>query len=248
MIIDTHTHVGHCDVFDADQQADALLASMDRAGVHAAVVQPFPGSRDARADHDAIADLARRHPDRIVGLSSLNPHRPAREYADEVGRCVREHGFVGVKLHTIGHAVAPGSEAAQLVFRTAADLGVPVMIHTGPGVPFAEPAAWIPMARTFSEVPVVLAHAGASLFVLAAIAAAEVCPNVVLETSWCNPQEIRKAVTTLGDGKVMFGSDMLFNTEVELTKYRAVGLGPDERPELFDGTARRVFGLNEWPS
>lgn len=245
MIIDTHAHVGQCHVFDADQSGADLLKAMDSHGIDAAVVQPFPGSPDVRANHDAIAELGRENPGRIIGLASVNPHLPEREYFDEVRRCVTELGFVGVKVHTIGHAVAPGSVAARLVFSTAADAGVAVMIHTGPGVPFAEPAAWIPLAREFSEVPVVLAHAGASLFILPAIAAAEVCDNVVLETSWCNPQEIRRAVATLGEEKVMFGSDMLFNIEPELTKYRAVGFVPEQTPQLFEGTARRVFGIAE---
>ena len=244
MIIDTHAHVGQCHVFDANQSGPELLAAMDAAGVDRAVVQPFPGSMDARGDHDVIAELGRDNGGRVIGLASVNPHLPEREYVDEVRRCVQELGFVGVKLHTIGHAVAPGSTASRLVFRTAADLGVALMIHTGPGVPFAEPAAWIPLAREFSDVPVVLAHAGASLFVLPAIAAAEVCPNVVLETSWCNPQEVRRAVATLGDEKVMFGSDMIFNIQPELAKYRAVGFTPEERPQLFAGTAQRVFGID----
>lgn len=243
MIIDAHTHVGKCHVFDADQSAAGLLAAMDTGGIDAAVVQPFPGSQDIRADHDVIAQMSRDNPERIIGLASVNPHLPEREYVDEVRRCVNELGFVGVKLHTIGHAVAPGGVASRLVFKTAAEAGVALMIHTGPGVPFAEPAAWIPLAREFSDVPVVLAHAGASLFVLPAIAAADVCPNVVLETSWCNPQEIRRAVATLGEEKVMFGSDMLFNIGPELTKYRAVGFVPDSNPQLFEGTARRVFGI-----
>lgn len=247
MIIDAHAHVGKCHVFDADQSAAGLLEAMNAAGVDAAVAQPFPGTHDVRADHDVIAEMARDNPGRIIGLASVNPHLPERQYVDEVRRCVTELGFVGVKLHTIGHAVAPGSVAARLVFKTAAEAGTALMIHTGPGVPFAEPAAWISLAREFSDVPVVLAHAGASLFVLPAIAAAEVCPNVVLETSWCNPQEIRRAVATLGEEKVMFGSDMLFNIEPELAKFRAVGFAPADRPQLFEGTARRVFGIEDGP-
>lgn len=243
MIIDAHAHLGSCDVFDAHQSPDDLLAAMDAAGVATAVVQPFPGSSDSRADHDAIADLASRHPGRVVGLASVNPHQPQRTYADEVRRCARELGFVGVKVHTIGHAVGPGSEAARRVFRTASDLGIAVMIHTGPGVPFAEPAAWVPMAREFGDIPVVLAHAGAALFTSPAIVAADVCPNVVLETSWCNPQDIRRAVATLGRDKVMFGSDMLFNIQVEIAKYRAVDLGPEACPQVFEDNARRVFGI-----
>jgi predicted TIM-barrel fold metal-dependent hydrolase len=244
MIIDAHAHLGTCDVFDASQSAPDLLSAMDAADIGLSVVQPFPGAPDAAAVHDLIAQAASDHPGRIVGMASLNPHQPAIGYRQEIARCVKDLGFVAVKLHSIGHAVAPGSSAARLVFRTASDLGVPVMIHTGTGVPFAEPAAWIPLAKEFAETSVVLAHAGGSMFTAPAIVAAQSCPNVFLETSWCNPQDIRRAVAAVGPEKVMFGSDMLFNARPELAKYAAAGFTPDNEPRLFSLTAAAVFGLS----
>jgi predicted TIM-barrel fold metal-dependent hydrolase len=243
VLIDAHAHLGDCDVFGANQEADALLANMDGAGVDLSIVQPFPGALDPRGVHDAIAQLARSRPGRVVGLASLNPHRDSREYKDEIARCVKELGFVGVKLHTIGHAVKPGSRAATVVFETAAELGIPVMIHTGPGVPFAEPANWIPMARAFAETPVVLAHAGASLYTGPAVVAAETCDNIYLETSWCNPQDMKGALASLGAGRLMFGSDMMFNIGVEKAKYGAIGLSEAEQSSVFSQTAATVFNV-----
>lgn len=245
MLIDAHAHLGTCRVFQADQRPDGLLRAMDAAGVDAAVVQPFPGSPDARSDHDMIAQTAADHPGRLFGLASLNPHTDEAAYRAEIRRCVEDLGFVAVKLHTIGHAVSPGSDDANLVMRTAADLGVPVMIHTGPGVPFAEPAAWIPMARQYPAVTVILAHAGASLYTAPAIVAAQLCENVVLETSWCNPQNIRAAINTLGSEKVLFGSDMLFNIAAELAKYHSIDLTSDELRNVFAASAQRVFRLDQ---
>lgn len=243
MIIDSHAHVGACRVFDADQQPEALIERMDAAGVDTSVVQPFPGSEDAAADHDAIAQLAREHPGRVYGLASVNPHLGERAYCDEVRRCVRELGFVATKLHTIGHAVSPGSADARLVFRTAAELGVPVMIHTGPGVPFAEPAAWIPMAREFAQVTVILAHAGAGLYTAPAIVAGEVCDNVVLETSWCRPQDVRQAVARLGADRVLFGSDLAFNIAPAIAAHEAV-LSDDDRDVVMRRAPAAVFGVS----
>lgn len=243
MLIDTHAHLGSCRVFGAHQSVDDLLSAMDSAEVDAAVVQPFPGSDDATADHDLIAEAAQRYPGRIYGVASLNPHGDPVTYWREITRCVRDLGFVGVKLHPIGHAVRPGSDDGRRVAETAAELGVPVMIHTGAGLPFADPAAWLPLARDLPELTVVLGHAGAGLSTGSAITVASVCQNVVLETSWCNPQDIRAAVETLGPGKVMFGSDMRFNIEVEQAKYRAITLDADTSGQVLAGTASRVFGL-----
>src|SRR5437762_1010440 len=98
--IDAHFHLGDCRVFSLNAEEDAILAAMDRHGVDAALVQPFPGATDARAMHDRIAALARRLPGRAYGIVSLNPHAERGAWTREVERCVRELGFVGIKLHT----------------------------------------------------------------------------------------------------------------------------------------------------
>lgn len=243
MIIDSHAHVGACRVFGAEQQPQALIEKMDAGGVDVSVVQPFPGSEDVATDHDTIAQMGRDNPGRVYGLASVNPHLGDRAYRDEVHRCVQELGFIAVKLHTIGHAVSPGSPDARLVFRTAAELGVPVMIHTGPGVPFAEPAAWIPMAREFAELPVILAHAGAGLYTGPAIVAAEVCDNIVLETSWCRPQDVGQAVTRLGADRVLFGSDLAFNIAPAIAAHDAV-LSDDDRDTVMRRAPAALFDLS----
>jgi len=216
---------------------------MDKHLVDASVVQPFPGAPDPGVVHDLIAQLAREYPGRFYGVASVNPHQDEGAYRSEVERAVQDLGFVGVKLHAIGHAVNPRSRDARVVFETAAALGVPVMIHTGHGVPFAEPAMWIPLAREFADTTVILAHAGAPGFTGPAIAVAEVCPNVVLETSWCSPHDIAQAIRRLGAARVMFGSDLHFNLEVEIAKYRSVGLSEDELRACLGDTAVRVFRL-----
>jgi predicted TIM-barrel fold metal-dependent hydrolase len=153
-------------------------------------------------------------------------------------------GFVGVKLHTIGHALDPGSTDASTVFRTAHQLGVPVMVHTGPGMPFADPSLLIARAREFPDVTIVLAHAGAAIVTGTAIAAAEVCDNIVLETSWCRPGDIGAMIARLGADRVMFGSDAPNNVSTEVAKYASLDLTPQQREAVLEGTARRVFHLD----
>ncbi|MCH8001843.1 MAG: amidohydrolase family protein, partial [Proteobacteria bacterium] len=129
-----------------------------------------------------------------------------------------------MKIHTIGHAVHSRSADARLVFETAAELEIPVMVHTGAGVPFAEPAMWIPLALEFPETTVILAHAGGGIYTGPAIVAAEICPNIVLETSSCNPTDILRMADAVGSERVLFGSDLLPNAGAELAKYEMLGL------------------------
>jgi predicted TIM-barrel fold metal-dependent hydrolase len=242
--IDAHSHLGTCRVFDSDQPASVLLEAMDRHGIDASIVQPFPGAPDARAVHDDIARLGQEYPGRFYGMASVSPHQVAEDYRSEIRRCVQELGFVGVKAHALGHAINPRSRDARLVFDTAAELGIPVMVHTGHGVPFAEPTMWIPLARDFPDSTVILAHAGAPGYTGVAVIAAEVCPNIVLETSWVSPHDLGRAVRALGADRVLFGSDLHFNPGHELAKYQALGLPDVDLEKCLGGNAVRIFGLS----
>jgi uncharacterized protein len=242
-IVDAHHHVGSCRVFDHEQPEELVLRAMDQHGISATIVQPFPGAPNAIAVHDQIADLARRRPGRVFGLVSLNPHTDRDRYHAEASRCVRQLGFVGLKLHTIGHAVNPMGSDARTVFEVAHDLGVPVMVHTGPGLPFADPAMVLPRAREFPDVTVVLAHAGSGMFTGPAVAVAKACSNVVLETSWCRGEDIGWMIAELGPRRVMFGTDLVSNVATELAKYRSLGLTEEQWRDSLGRTAIEIFKL-----
>lgn len=243
-IVDSHVHIGRCRVFGRDLGEQDVLGSMDRFDIELSVVQPYPGAPDAAAVHDQIASLRETSGGRVVGLASLNPHRDEAEYFGEIERCVRRLDFVGVKLHTIGHAVDPGSADATTVFTTARELEIPVMVHTGPGLPFADPTLLLSPARRFPEVTIVLAHAGHGIVTGNAVAVAEVSDNFVLETSWCRPGDIGMMVDRLGSDRVMFGTDSPNNVSTEFAKYASLELSEAERSAVMGGTARRVFKID----
>ena len=120
---------------------------------------------------------------------------------------MRDLHFVGVKLHTIGHAVNPLSEDGDLIFATAHALGIPAMVHTGPGIPFALPSLCIPAAQKYPGLKIIIAHAGFAVFSAEAQVAASVCGNLYLETSWCIGEDIRWMISTFGPERVMMGAD-----------------------------------------
>ena len=244
MIIEAHAHIGTCTIFDLEVTEDQLLATMDKNDVTAAVVQPFPGAPNPVQVHNRIAELAQKYPGRIYGLSSLSPHRDPGEYEREVIRCIRELGFLAVEIHTIGHAVNPLGKAADMVFRIALDLDIPVMIHTGSGVPFSLPSHIIPIAQRYPDVKVIMAHAGYALFSPEAIIAAQLCPNIYLEPSWCTPGNIQGMVRTLGADRVLFGSDIPLNQGPELAKYQEIGLTESEMESTMWRTSSQVYSIN----
>lgn len=81
---------------------------MTRNGVDTTLIMPFPGAPDPIETHDRIAKMAQIDGG-IRGIVNLSPHSGRAEYRHEASRCVRDLGFVALKVHTIGHAVDPGS-------------------------------------------------------------------------------------------------------------------------------------------
>ena len=242
-IIDAHLHLGECRVFGLDIAEQEIVDHLDRNGIHGAVVQPFPGCKDFRVTHDRIASMASKYPGRIFGLCSLSPHRDRAEYQNEVERCVKQLGFVGLKLHTIGHAVLPLTEDGMTTFETAANLGIPLMVHTGMGLPFAQPSLCLPGAKKFPHLKIILAHAGFTIVSAEAQIFASEHPNIYLETSWCTSLDIGWMIRSIGPNRVMFGSDLPSNMSSELAKYRSLELDEHSLKEVFGETATNIFGL-----
>ena len=243
-VIDTHAHLGECCVFGLYSTVEEMLRRQDECGVDATIVQPYPGAKDYVKRHDEIAEMCAKYPGRFFGLASLSPHRDHENYQREVERCVKDLKFVGVKLHTIGHGVNPLTEDGDLVFATAYRLGIPAMVHTGAGIPFALPALCIPAAQKYPGLNIVLAHAGMGIVSAEAQVAASICKNLYLETSWCLGEDIRWMINTIGPDRVMMGADLPSNVPVEFAKYRALDLEPEVYDKVMGATAVSVFNLS----
>ncbi len=244
MIIDTHTHLGASAISSFTVTESQLIETMDRYGVTVSLVLPHPVMDNPFQAHDDVAAAVARHPDRLRGVASLSPIMPAATYRREIERCMRELRFVAVKFHPPCHQVSPMAPKADLIFQTAHDLGVPVIVHTGLGVPNALPSLCIIPARKYPTLPIILAHAGYGMFVQEALVAATICSNIYLEPSWCGPGHVKMLAAELGADRIMMGSDQPENLPVELAKYRAAGLSDSELEQVFSGTALRVFRLS----
>lgn len=246
MIIDAHSHLGHDYVYEEDLTLDLLLTNMEKNKVDVSIVQPGTALdlEEVVRQHNEIAALAKKMPGRIYGMANPNPHLRADAYRKELERCVDTLGFVGVKLHPQAHAVNPSLSAGKKVFETALDLEIPVMVHTGDGIPWTLPSVLIPIAMKYPELRIVMAHCGTAMFVSEAIIAANLCPNIYLEPSWLPSDATRNLCKTLGADRVMFGSDAGENIATELAKFGSINLAKEELEWCLCKTAAKVFRIS----
>jgi len=244
MIIDAHTHIGEERLFNIVMKQEDLLGVMARFHIDKALVQPQVGAPDIIANHREIHELSKAHPGKIFGLSSFNPVTDEESYRKDVTWAIRELNFRGVKLHTNGFSISPLNSFARRVFDMGRELSVPVMIHTGAGVPQALPSLVIPMAQEYHDIPIVLAHAGGGMFAAEAIIAAQLCPNIYLETSWVYPADVAQMIRVIGADRVMFGTDIFENVPSAIALYDNLGLSDAAYEKVMWLTAETLFRLS----
>ncbi len=246
MILDAHVHLGEDFVFDHVISEEMLLECFAAQGVDGGLVQPAlprPYPEDTRAIHDRIHRFAQRRERLWWGMASIDPHFRPADYDAEAERCVKTLGFVGLKLTPIGHACHPSSRDGMHVFEVCRGLDVPLMIHTGNGIPFSDPMSAVKAIEAFPDVRVVLAHAGSEMFNQSAIYLAKKFDNVYLEPTWVGSMGIQAMLKEVGSTKIFFSSDLPQQMPVELAKYRSLVRDPEALERIMYKNLAEVYRL-----
>lgn len=245
MVIDVHSHLGWDCVFEEHFTREELLMKHRTLGISKSIVQPASchDMETVRQQHDAVAQLCREFPGQFYGMANPNPHASELEYEKEIRRCIEELGFVGIKIHTAAHAVHPSGRDARKVYTLARELHVPVMIHTGAGIPFANPSLVLPAAEQFPDVKIVMAHCGMMVSAAETGIVMERCPNVYADITWTGGFLIRRWSEQFGAERFLFGSDHADNAGTELGKIRTCGLSEEQQETILYRAAQAVYGI-----
>jgi hypothetical protein len=255
----------------AETLADRWVAELDRAGVgRAALMASVPG------DAASVAAAVRRHPQRFVGFAMVNPAAPgSADAALDAG------GIRTLCLFPALHGYRLSDPPVRALFETAASRpGTAVFVHCGVlsigvrkrlGLPnsfdarLGQPLDLQPLAAAFPAVPVIVPHFGAG-FLREALMLADVCPNVVFDTSSSNNwmryhpgltlrAVFEQALDIAGPARLMFGSDSSFFPrgwvkdvyDRQTMLLDDIGAGEADRQQILGGTFDRLFPP-AWPA
>jgi uncharacterized protein len=206
-----------------DHHADELVRQMDQAGISQAVLlaPDFSFALEVSENMAAIAlghhEIRLRHPGRFLVFLGYDP-RSGPEGLDGFERDIRQYDFEGLKLYPpCGYS--PSDESLFPVYELCGQLGLPVLLHTGPTSPvlsfeYSNPALIDRAARQFPGVNFILAHGGVN-YVEEALLMCAYRPNVYLDFSafpaalaadgWVN--HLARLFRSSLNHKVIFGTD-----------------------------------------
>lgn len=247
MIIDIHTHLGWDYTFDEDFSKKDLIDKLNYSGADIQIVQPGTchDLEDVKIQHNNIEKLCKEFPGHFFGMANPSPHLDSEKYSNEICRCIEELGFIAIKLNPLASGVIPGSKAGGKAFNAARKYSVPIMVHTGTGVPFSGPVNIIEIAKEYFDVKIILAHCGQIIFANEAEAVFNLCPNVYGDTSWTPGFVLKNWIKKYGH-RFMLGSDHADNLMTELTKIRTVGFTKEEEKSILEEISLDVFNIRKY--
>ncbi|MCA9688899.1 MAG: amidohydrolase family protein [Nannocystaceae bacterium] len=228
------------------------LAALDVAKVDRALISAWWGPDGPLLANDDVAALTRAHPDRLIGIGSVDLRRPMAAVA-EARRCVEELGFVGIRVLPWLWELPPDDRRYYPIYAACVELGVPFCTqvgHTGPlrGSEFGRPIPHIDnVALDFPALKIVAGHVGYP-WTDEMVALATKYENVFIDTSAYKPARLPLQLVAFlrghGRRKVMFGSNWpMIQPAACLQQLDMLELDDEARGLYLDGNAARVFGL-----
>src|SRR5439155_21009942 len=96
-VFDSLRRWSHGGLSDVEIPLEATIRAMDEAGVRLGLICAWWGPQGPLISNDEVATFVRRHPDRLVGVASVDLYRPM-DAVRELRRCVRQLGFRALRI------------------------------------------------------------------------------------------------------------------------------------------------------
>jgi len=242
------------ELWDADgrPKPQALDEVFDEQGVDAALLfcEYSPKATGYQTFEDLLP-IVEHNPARFRPVANVNPHLH-HPIADEVRRQL-DLGAAALKLHPVHGGFRCDDPALYPAYQVLVERGVPLVVHCGtstfPGSmnELADPAYLLPVARTFPELPIVLAHGGRGWWYDAAAFMALANPTVWIELSGLPPKRLPDYYRRYDLGRLarkwIFATDWPGVPSTSRNARDVVGLGLDEETAaaVLGGNALKVY-------
>ena len=211
-----------------DETGELLIKDMDDVGIDQSWILALDygltrNVGEARVPITEInriyAEIANKYDKRIIAFAGVDPRREGA--IDLLERGITEWGMRGLKLFPAA-GFYPNDEGCYKLYAKADELGIPVLVHTGPEIlplysKYCYPVYLDEVASDFPNLTLILAHAGFCWWP-EALNIATTKPNIYLDLAgwqtraYQHPIDefyipLRLILDTIGPSRVLFGSD-----------------------------------------
>jgi uncharacterized protein len=171
--------------------------------------------------NDAVAAHVALAPERLLFFAAIDPAGP--DFMDELERCHRDLGAVGVKLAPLYQGIEPLDPRCRDVYRYCEHHALPILFHVGTSftggtlLDTSRPVHFDAIAVNFPEVRMVLAHLGhpwegETIAVIRRHRHVFADLSALYYRPWQFYNSMRLLVEYRTDHKMLFGSDFPFTT------------------------------------
>lgn len=239
----------------ADLRAEMAQAGVDHAVVHAEYETGDP----ADALNESLAKLVAADPGRLSGFGtiSMEPFRIRR--ALNQLQHIKDLGLVGVGCQPSFVGMAIDDRRLYPIYARAAELGLPVAVHTGINYTTHQPIRndhplqVDQVACDFPDVTIIACHAGWP-WATEMVAVMRKHPSVLAEFGGLAPKYVladntgwevmHRFMNSVLSEQVLFGTDWpVYRMDHALTEWRAGDLKPHVLELLLGGNAARLLGI-----
>ncbi len=234
------------------EKCDAQMKTLDIIGVDKIVVsKPIPADRHCppenfRRANDIVFEATQRYPGRIYGQAFVNPGY-TKETLEELDRCVRELGFVGVKLY---HQYFMDDPVMFPLVEKCIELDIPILMHCAhimdPLTRKRQPRCsggdhMANIARRYPEATFIMGHIGGGGDWQWEIKAIADCPNVYADIggSVYDRPLIEESVRYLGASRLLFATDGGWSSG--LAKILGADISIEDKKTILSGRAFSRF-------
>jgi len=217
--IDAHAHVNFSDNSPREQLEFADRLGIEKLMISTPMAPHSPGlPEEFRKNNDLVLRNAKQHPDRFIGMLTLNPTY-RKESFEEIKRCV-DQGTVGMKLY---NHVKINDPLFFPIIEKFIDLKMIILMHTAIGKSRVKldageppnislPEDFVDIAKRYPEAMFQSAHTAGGIDWENTCKALQHSPNVYVDVSGSNNEAnmMTTALRYIGEDRLFFGCDNSF--------------------------------------
>ena len=246
-IADCHGHIGvHPDFPSYNVDPDDMVQAMKLLNIEIlAVTSTRACYTDCPRGNAEVSEVLERYPKQFRGYITVNP-RPQGEAMRELERWSNFHRPPLIKLHPYLHQYAVNGEGYKPVWDYANQTEAVVLVHTWDSDPTCSPLLLLSVARDYPKARIIIGHSGVTWRgYMQALEVGLQTGNTYLDITGSQGHRtiLELLVNRIGEGRILFGSDMPFlEAAVSLGRVLTAQISDAAKEAILRNNFMRLLG------